>query len=83
MEYALCGSKKVVSYFKNYFEFIEWFEYDERDKYRDMYEAYYTKDSYYTYIEAYDENDNLLSKTKNSMNINKYLEEFTKFKLND
>ena len=22
MEYALCGSKKVVSYFKNYFEFI-------------------------------------------------------------
>jgi hypothetical protein len=47
MEYALSGSQKVVSYFKYFFEF---FEYDERDKYRDMYEARYTKDSYYTYI---------------------------------
>ncbi len=56
---------------------------EPKDKYRDMYEARYTKDSYYTYIEAYDENDNLLSKTKNDMFINKYLEEFTEFKLND
>jgi hypothetical protein len=83
MEYALCGSQKVVSSFKLFFEFFEWLEFDERDKYRGMYEAYYTKDSYYTYIEAYDENDNLLSKTKNDMFISKYLEEFTEFKLND
>ena len=48
-----------------------------------MFEQRYTKDSYYTYIEAYDENDNLLSKTKNDMFINKYIEEFTEFKLND
>jgi len=82
MEYALCGSKKVVSYFKYFFEFFEWFEFDERDKYRDMYEPYYTKDSYDTYIEAYDENDNLLSKTKERMTIN-YLKQLTEFKLND
>jgi hypothetical protein len=82
MEYALCGSKKVVSYFKYFFEFFEWFEFDERDKYRDMYEPYYTKDSYDTYIEAYDENDNLLSKTKENMTIN-YLKQLTEFKLND
>ena len=79
MEYALCDSKKVVSYFKNYFEFIEWFEYDERDKYREMYEAGYTKESFYTYIEAYDENDKLLSKTKDDTIIKKYLEELTEF----
>jgi hypothetical protein len=83
MEYALCGSEKVVSYFKYFFEFFEWFEYDERDKYREMFEQRYTKDSYHTYIEAYDENDNLLSKTKDDMMIRKYLEEFTEFKLND
>ena len=82
MEYALCGSKKVVSYFKYFFEFFEWFEYDERDKYSNIYEARYTKDSYYTYIEAYDENDNLLSKTKENMTIN-YLKQLTEFKLND
>ena len=82
MEYALCGSKKVVSYFKYFFEFFEWFEYDERDKYREMFEQRYTKDSYYTYIEAYDENDNLLSKTKENMTIN-YLKQLTEFKLND
>jgi hypothetical protein len=83
MEYALCDSNKVVSYFKIYFEFIEWFEYDERDKYREIFEQRYTKVSYYTYIEAYDKNDNLLSKTKNNMMISKYLKEFTEFKLND
>jgi type IV secretory pathway VirB4 component len=75
--------KKIVSYFKYYFEFFEWFEYDERDKYKEPFEAYYTKDSYHTYIEAYDENDNLLSKTKDDMMISKYLEELTEFKLND
>jgi hypothetical protein len=51
--------------------------------YREGFEPYYTKASYHTYIEAYDENDNLLSKTKNDMFINKYIEEFTEFKLND
>jgi len=82
MNFALCGSKKIVSYFKYYFEFFEWFEYDERDKGREMFEPYYTKASYYTYIEAYDENDNLLSKTKENMTIN-YLKQLTEFKLND
>ncbi len=32
----------------------EWFEFDERDKNREPFESRYTKDSYYTYIEAYD-----------------------------
>ena len=48
-----------------------------------MFEPYYTKNSYYTYIEAYDENDNLLSKTKNDMMIRDYLKKLTEFKLND
>ena len=47
-----------------------------------MFEQRYTKDSYHTYIEAYDENDNLLSKTKENMTIN-YLKQLTEFKLND
>ena len=51
--------------------------------YREGFEPYYTKDSYHTYIEAYDENDNLLSKTKDDVMISKYLEEFTEFKLLD
>jgi hypothetical protein len=83
MEYALCDSKKIVSYFKYYFEFFEWFPYDDRDMYREGFEPYYTKDSYHTYIEAYDENNNLLSKTKNDMMIRDYLEKLTEFKLND
>ncbi len=48
-----------------------------------MYESRYTKESYYTYMEAYDENDKLLSRTKNDMTINKYLEELTELKLID
>jgi hypothetical protein len=48
-----------------------------------MYESRYTKESYYTYIEAYDKNDKLLSKTKNDMFINDHLKELTEFKLND
>ncbi len=39
-----------------------------------MYENRYTKDSYYTYIEAYNKNDKLQSKTKNDVSINKCLE---------
>ncbi len=42
MEYALCDSQKIVSYFKYFFEFFEWVEYDERDKYREMFEPYFT-----------------------------------------
>ena len=47
-----------------------------------MFEQRYTKESYHTYIEAYDENDNLLSKTKENMTIN-YLKQLTEFRLND
>ncbi len=66
--------KKLYLILNIFLEFFEWFEYDERDKYREMFEQRYTKDSYYTYIEAYDENHNLLSKTRNDMIINKYSE---------
>ncbi len=48
-----------------------------------MFEQRYTKDSYHTYIEAYDENDNVLSNTKNDMMIRNYLKKLTEFKLND
>jgi hypothetical protein len=34
-----------------------------------MVEARYTKDLYYTYIEAYDENDKLLSKIEDNRSI--------------
>ncbi len=70
MEYALYGSQKQYLIFFVFFEFFEWFEFDERDKYRETFEHRYTKESYNTYIEAYDENHNLLSKTKNDMIIN-------------
>ncbi len=43
-----------------------------------MFEQRHNK-SYYTYIEAYDKNDKLLSKTKNDMFINDYLEKLTEF----
>ena len=59
----------------------EWFEYDERDKGREMFEPYYTKDSYHTYIEAYDENDNLyicISLVSNDKQIPKQTNDYIK-----
>ena len=62
MRYALRESEDVVSYFKINFTFHGWKEFDERDKYKEMFEARYTQPSYDIYIESYDKNDELLSK---------------------
>ena len=55
-------SKKVVSYFKTYFEFLGWKEYNEADNYRESFEARQTQPSYNVHIEAFDNNDKSLSK---------------------
>ncbi len=85
MEYALCGSKKVVSKFKQYFEFIEWSEYDERDNI-EIRSKHITQKIHiiYIYIEAYDKNYKLPSKSKDNMmiRVNYCLKKLTEFKLN-
>jgi hypothetical protein len=50
MRYGLRESEDVVSYFKINFTFHGWKEFDERDKYREMFEARYTQPSYDIYI---------------------------------
>ena len=62
LKYAITDSKKVVSYFKTYHEFLGWKEYNEADNYRESFEARQTQPSYNVYIEAFDNNDKSLSK---------------------